>query len=75
MSEKLIKTWTNYDNPPSGKPGLWTRPVIVFTNRLNLYSNICYMHGTLRKEDGHWQNPSYFEKGEKVKSWIDYPEI
>lgn len=62
--------WKPANDPPETTPGNWSREVIVFTNYGDVFQ-LCYS-GT--KEEGTWQRPTRFNKGEQVAWWIDKPE-
>ena len=61
--------WQSATEPPKAEQGLSSEPVVIFTNLENAF--VLSYFGT--KEDGIWQRPSAFKKGEKVEWWTRTP--
>ena len=62
--------WKPANEPPTGTPGNWSRPVIVLTNYDDVFC-LSYFNG--ENGDGVWQRPARFNQGEQVAWWIDKP--
>lgn len=69
VGEADVTGWRSADDPPEGKPGLWSRRVVVVTNAGNAFA-CSYFHG---EHFGCWQNPRAFEAGEKIVKWTEVP--
>lgn len=61
--------WRHSNDPPESNYGRWSQPVIVITNYGNVYL-ISYFGNS---EEGVWQRPESFKKGEEVDLWIAKP--
>lgn len=61
--------WKKANDPPETTPGNWSREVVVLTN----YGDVFQLTYSGTKENGCWQRPARFNKGEKVEWWIDKP--
>lgn len=62
--------WHNGDEPPEGKPHLWTRAVVAVMMSGECYS-LMYMHGD--DGGGHWQRPYRMDSSDKVLHWCERP--
>lgn len=70
--EQITNTsWRKAKDPPKTKTGCWSKDVIVVTNYRDVFS-LAYFGD---KDEGCWQRPERFNKDEKVKWWIEKPEV